>query len=131
MATYEITITRGPATERRSQGKLKYSGTITCECDCYWNKDKRIPAATYDRCSKTYMDTATNPRGGKREAIYIQDVEGYHGIFIHYGQNLTNANALAVWSKGCIVMDEEDVLKIWNDIAPQDGFNVTVTVDDD
>jgi hypothetical protein len=130
MATYEITITRGPATDRRSKGTLKYSGTITHECDCYWNKDKRIPAATYARCSKTNMTNATNSKGRKREAIYIKDVDGYEGIFIHYGTNLTNANSLAVWSKGCIVMDEDDVLKIWNDITPKDGFNVTVTVDD-
>ena len=128
--TYEITITRGPEAERKSKGKLKYTGTITHECDCFWNKDKRIPAATYERCSKTYMNTATNSKGEKREAIYIKGVAGYEGIFIHYGENLTNATSLAVWSKGCIVMDEDDVLKIWDDITPKDGFNVTVTVDD-
>ena len=130
MATYEITITRGPETERRSKGTLKYTGTVTRECDCYWNKDKRIPAGTYERCSKTYMNTATNSKGTKREAIYVNGVEGHDGIFIHYGTNLTNANSLAVWSKGCIVMHEDDVLAIWNDIVPTDGFNVTVTLDE-
>ena len=130
MATYEITITRGPAADRKSKGTLKYTGTITHSCDCYWNKDKRIPVGTYERCSKTYMANALNSKKEQREGIYLPDVAGYSGIFIHYGTNLNDASSLAVWSKGCIVMDEDDVLKIWDDITPKDGFNVKVSVED-
>ena len=64
----------------------------------------------------------------QRHAIFLPNVSGYSGIFIHHGKNLTNPTSLAEWSQGCIVLDEPDVLRMWGDIAPKDGQNVTVTV---
>ncbi len=71
-------------------------------------------------------DTLTykkNSKGSAREAIYIPHVVGFDGIFIHMGTG-------PIWSNGCIVIEEENLLTIYNDIKPQDGENVTVYIRD-
>jgi hypothetical protein len=34
------------------------------------------------------------------------------------------------WSDGCVVIVEEELLKIYNDIVPKNGKNVTITISD-
>jgi hypothetical protein len=109
---YTIQVKRGKAT-----GTLTYNGSISVTTKCWWDLAKKIPAADYGGCSKTFMHTK------KRRAIFIPDVPGFKGIFIHKGTS-------ASWSDGCIVIDETQMLKIWNDIKPEDGRNVTVEVSD-
>jgi hypothetical protein len=122
-----ITVMRN--TDR--QGTLSYRGTIVHEAKCWWNPDKRIKATSYEGCSATYMDKAlASDKVSKRHGIFINGVVGFKGIFIHYGTNLTNLASLQQWSQGCIVLEEADVLKIWNDIQPKNGRNVTVQVMD-
>jgi hypothetical protein len=37
----------------------------------------------------------------------------------------------AEWSDGCIVIVESEIKKIYNDILPKDGKNITVNVTDE
>jgi hypothetical protein len=110
---YTISVKRGKA-----DGTLSYSGSISVSTKCWWDIANKIPAAEYPGCSKTMMHSK------HRKAIFIPDVPGHTGIFIHKGTS-------ASWSKGCIVIAESQMLKIWNDITPEDGRNVTVEVTDD
>lgn len=127
MSTYVINVIRN--TDR--EGTLDYRGTIVHHAKCWWNPDKRIKAQTYDGCSATFMAKAhASDKVTKRHGIYLNGVDGFQGIFIHYGTNLTNLASLQQWSQGCIVLEEADVLTIWNDIRPKDGRNVTVQVMD-
>lgn len=125
---YEIFVQRikSPAWS----GTLTYKGTIDLSAKCYWNPLKRIPEYDNVKCSKTRMDTKTSSKGKKREAIFLPSVPGHRGIFIHYGKNLDKVDQVSIWSDGCIVLNEEDVLAIWNDITPENGHNVHVTVVD-
>ena len=108
---YEIEVERGEKT-----GKLSYTnGGFRITATCWWDPHKKIPDGTYSRCSATHMAT----KG--REGIFIPNVRGYRGIFIHKGTS-------AAWSDGCIVINEADLLRIWNDINPKNGQNVTVRV---
>ena len=67
------------------------------------------------------MSIKLNSQGLPREAIYIANVPGYSGIFIHMGTGLA-------WSDGCIVIEENDLLVIYNDIEPKNDNHVTVHV---
>lgn len=116
--SYTIDVARG-----KTEGTLTYQGSISVTTTCWWDLQRRIPAGEYPFCSKTRMATKKNSVGGKREAIFIPDVKGYRGIFIHKGNN-------AKWSDGCVVIVEDEMLKIWRDITPADGRNVTVTIRD-
>lgn len=116
---YKIEIKRG-----EKQGKLTYKGQkASVYTTCWWDLKKKIPAATYSDCSATTMATKKNSRGQPREAIYIPNVPGFKGIFIHMGTS-------SAWSDGCIVINESELLKIYNDVAPKNGANVTVVVKD-
>ena len=53
--------------------------------------------------------------------IFFPSVPGYTGIFIHKGTS-------SAWSRGCIVIAEQEMLRIWNAITPKDGRNITVIV---
>ena len=64
-----------------------------------------------------------NSAGNPREAIYLPSVPGYSGIFIHMGSS-------SAWSDGCIVIAESEIKRIYNDVTPKDGHNVTVEVVD-
>ena len=114
---YEIKVER-----RRNEGTLTYSnGGVSVNTSCWWDPAVKIPALTYSGCSATHMTRKLNSRGELREGIYIPGVPGRSGIFIHMGTN-------AGWSDGCIVIIESELLRIWNDITPHNGENVTVTV---
>ncbi len=119
---YTIRVSR----DNTDNGQLIYDGSFKHVCNCWWDPPDKIPAGTYPGCSATFMSKATNSKGTKREAIFIPGVPGRTGIFLHYWPG-TN---LKVWSDGCILLMEQDILLIWNDITPHDGRNVTVTVSD-
>jgi len=111
--TYEITVTRGKDTT----GKLSCPAAGISDAACFWKKDKRIPASSYPGCSTTMMAS----KGYK--AVYIPDVQGFEGIFIHQG---SGPNA----SDGCVVTAKDNVEKIWNTI-PRDQKNITVKIVDE
>jgi hypothetical protein len=69
------------------------------------------------------MDSKLNSAKKPREAVFIPNVAGFKGIFIHMG---TGPN----WSDGCVVIKEPEIKKIYNDIAPKNGKNVTVVISD-
>ena len=119
MATYTITVVRG-----KNSGTLSYSGGISLETTCWWNKAKKIPAGTYSGCSATTMQTKKNSLGQPREAVFLPNVKGFTGIFVHMGNS-------PAWSDGCIVIVEPQMLKIYADIVPKNGKNVTVIVSDE
>lgn len=111
-ASYEIRVVRG-----KTDGQLNYTGGISLSTKCWWDPVKKIPANTYTGCSATTMATK------KFQAIFLPNVPGYTGIFIHKGSS-------AAWSDGCIVIAESEIKKIYNDVMPKDGRNVTVIVED-
>ena len=106
------------------------NGTLTANLSgkvittkCYWDSNKKIPAGTYLRCSATTMTRKKNSAGTPREAIFIPNVPGFSGIFIHMGKPpYTN------WSDGCIIIDEAKMIEIYNSITPKDGHNVIVQI---
>lgn len=118
MPNYNITVER-----RKNDGTLSYSGASKLSTTCWWDPIKKIPAGTYAGCSATMMATKKNSEGKPREAIYIANVPGYKGIFIHMGVG-------ASWSDGCIVIAESEIKRIYADVQPKDGANVTVAVTD-
>lgn len=127
MATYQITIDRPAAPAVK--GKLRYSGTICLEADCYWNPDCRIAPYSNSGCYATKMVKAN------RVAIWLPSAVNAKGqtsqsIFIHKGENLTKMSSLKAWSQGCVVLDAATVNKIWNDIAHKDQPIVSVKVTD-
>lgn len=109
----------------RETRKLTFkNGSTEVQTNCWWDKDNVIPAQMYHGCSNTRMRNKRNSKGELREAIYLPDhLTGHTGIFIHMGTG-------PGWSDGCIVIEESELLKIWNDIDPMDGRNVSVEVID-
>jgi hypothetical protein len=120
MAEYTIYVLRGP-----SRGLLVYAnGPVEVKTACWWAPKKKIPPGTYTYCYATRMNTKLDSvTRQKRPGIYIPCVPGFEGIFIHEGKN-------AAWSEGCIVIRRKEFMKIWNDITPKNGWNVTVFVKD-
>jgi len=118
--TYLIEINRNLL---KGTGTLTYNkGNISVNTQCWFELGKPIVAKTYIGCSATHMLTKKNSFGKKREGIYLPDKQtNRRGIFIHMGNN-------AAWSDGCIVIKEQEILKIWNSIHTKDASNVTVTV---
>ncbi|MGH0037420.1 MAG: hypothetical protein ACQGVK_20525 [Myxococcota bacterium] len=110
---YEIIVER----TGRDTGKLWMIDEERYETVCWWDPDHVIPAEKYHDCSATMMHTK------QREGIFIPDVKGYSGIFLHKGTGPS-------WSDGCIVAPEEVFMKIWNTIEPKNGHNVIVDVRD-
>ncbi|VAX05472.1 hypothetical protein MNBD_GAMMA26-1573 [hydrothermal vent metagenome] len=105
-------------------GTLTYtSSTKNISTKCYWDQAKKIPADTYGGCSATTMTRKKNSKGQPREAIFIPNVKGFSGIFIHMGKPPYES-----WSDGCIVIDEDKMLEIYDDISPKDGKNVKVVI---
>jgi hypothetical protein len=122
---YTVTITR----TGRDTGKLEFaSGSVSLNETCYWNPNVKIAAGTYVRCSKTRMATKKDSKTGElRPGIYLPDavVPGTdnRSIFIHEGKDPS-------WSDGCIVLDRDKMMEMWDEITPRDGMNVTVRVVD-
>jgi hypothetical protein len=114
---YNIEITR-----ESLSGTLRLSNTPII-CRCWWDVQKKIPAGTYRHCSATTMTNKRNSRGAPRESIFIPGVIGYSGVFIHMGTGPS-------WSDGCIVIEEKEMLKIFNKINPKNGHNVSVSIKD-
>ncbi len=119
---YEITVKRGA-----KEGILIFKGpNKTIETKCYWNLSKKIPAGTYTKCAATTMTEKLNSSGKPREAVFISGVTGFTGIFIHMGKPpYTN------WSDGCVVIDENKIIEIYNTITPKDRYNVKVIILDE
>lgn len=118
---YTITVKRGV-----KDGDLTFTGagkTITTKC--YWNTQKKIPAGIYANCSATTMSLKKNSKGKPREAIFIPNITGYSGIFIHMGKV-----PYEKWSDGCIVIDEPKIIEIYSAIIPKNGHNVKVIISD-
>jgi hypothetical protein len=119
--SYTINVSRGLV-----NGTLSFtSGSTQINTTCYWDSQHKIPAGTYEKCSATTMAHKKNSLGNPREAVYIPDVKGYAGIFIHMGKK-----PFKNWSDGCIVIEENEMLKLYNSISPKNGHNVTVVVTD-
>lgn len=118
---YEITIKRD-----KTDGILKFtSPNKEVTTKCYWNLMKKIPAGTYLKCSATTMSRKKNSRGNPREAIFIPGVVGFTEIFVHMGKP-----PYPKWSDGCVVIDENIMIEIYNAITPKNGHNVTITIKD-
>lgn len=122
MANYSIVVDRnGLAT-----GTVRYEGTFSFQCPCWWDPGEQIPNGVYAGCSATHMATKLNPRKRPREGIFLPNVPARTGIFIHYWPG--PGADVRVWSDGCALLTDADMLRIWNDISPKNGRNVTVTV---
>lgn len=107
-----------------TDGDLTFTGNgKAIVTKCYWNMNKKIPKGTYTGCSATTMDTKKNSKGSPREAIFIPNVKGYSGIFIHMGKKPYDK-----WSDGCIVIDEGKMIDIYNAITPKDARNITIEI---
>ena len=102
---------------------MTYSnGSVYVNTSCWFELQNPILAKTYTGCSATHMMSKKNSHGKPREAVYLPDNQtNRRGIFIHMGNN-------AAWSKGCIVIKESELLKIWNSIQPKETPNITVIV---
>ena len=114
MGTYTIEVKRG-----EKDGTLKCSGAKV-NTKCWWdmkNAKGVIPAGTYSGCSATTMATKGH------HAIFLPNVKGWKGIFIHVG-NGPNASA------GCLVIKKAEMEKLYGAVDPKDGKNVTVKVID-
>lgn len=98
-------------------------GGKTVSTTCYWNQQKKIPAGIYTGCSATTMARKKNSKGLAREAIFIPNIPGFSGIFIHMGKP-----PYEKWSDGCIVIEESKVIEIYGAITPKEAKNVVVQI---
>lgn len=124
-STYSILVERSSA----SSGRLRFNhGNTNIDTQCWWDPEIKIEAGVYAKCSKTRMQTKTDSvTGEKRPGIFLPDAvapdTGKKTIFIHEGKDSS-------WSDGCIVLNRNDMIRLWNEISPSNGFNVTVSVVD-
>lgn len=120
---YTINVVRGP-----DSGILTFQhGNVSVDTKCWWDKEVKIDAGSYTGYA-TRMANKYNADGTKRQAIWLgigvpvnNNARKSNGIFIHKGTS-------AAWSDGCIVIEEQEVLKIWNAIDPKETGNITVVV---
>ncbi|MEI2782070.1 MAG: L,D-transpeptidase family protein [Candidatus Competibacter sp.] len=120
---YTINVVRGP-----DSGILTFqSGGVSVDTQCWWDKDVKVDAGSYTGYA-TRMANKYNADGTKRQAIWLgtgvpvnNNARKSNGIFIHKGTS-------AAWSDGCIVIEEKEVLKIWNAIDPKETGNITVVI---
>ena len=117
MASFSIDIRRGAF-----RGELSYKGSIVITTECHW-RGKRIPKGIYQNCSAERMTTSG------RVGIYIPCVPGASGIFIHQAPIYRHMPARD-WSKGCIVVDEYNMQRIWDNIK-NNKASVIVRIYDD
>ena len=122
---YEITVTR----ETTDTGRLTFShGGVMVSTTCWWDPGNAIGTGNYTACSKTRMATKRDSVTGlQRPGIFLPSAvsprTGRTEIFIHEGRDPS-------WSDGCIVIDRDEMMRMWNHIEPSDGMNVTVRVSD-
>jgi hypothetical protein len=112
---YQITVYRtGP-----DSGKLTYEGDQVrgLVTGCWFDPHAHIPARTYPGCSATMMHTKQLP------GIFIPNIPGFTGVFVHEGSSPKD-------SKACIVIERDKLKKVLADIpqGPEHNDNVTVTV---
>ncbi|GAC21800.1 hypothetical protein GARC_4863 [Paraglaciecola arctica BSs20135] len=69
------------------------------------------------------MARKKNSKGTAREAIFLPNVAGFSEIFIHMGKA-----PFEKWSDGCVVIEEDKLIEIYNAITPKNGHNVTVVI---
>lgn len=125
MSYYTINVVRDS-----DSGILTFRhGGVSVDTKCWWDKDVKIDAGSYTGYA-TRMANKYNADGTKRQAIWLgtgvpvnNNARKSNGIFIHKGTS-------AAWSDGCIVIEEKEVLKIWNAIDPKETPNITVVVSD-
>jgi len=128
MSNYVIRIHRRP-----SLGDFVFEkdGKEVLRTTCYWDLKHKIRAGTYKWCSATRMarkkDSKDNTK--KRKGIFIPGVLYYKEIFIHEGVP-TNYDTIDAWSNGCIVLEYNDMERVWNSITPKSGWNVVVKIED-
>ena len=126
VSTYKITVDRPAAPAYKGTFQFEDADVPSSKftADCYWNPDKRIPQGVYEKCSLTTMATK------KRDGVYLPNVNGFTGVFLHKGESLPGISAVKTWSDGCILLEPSMMSKLALSIAPRDGYNVTVTVND-
>ncbi|MEP5764870.1 MAG: hypothetical protein ABJ308_09755 [Halieaceae bacterium] len=121
-AEYQISIKRTGT----DSGTLKFNeGGVLVDSTCWWDPDVKVLAGTYTQCSATRMSTKTDSVTGlKRPGIFLPTAvapdTGNNTIFIHEGKD-------ASWSDGCIVLNRDDMMRMWNAIE-KDSQNVTVQI---
>ncbi len=109
MAKFTITVHRtGTQT-----GRLQYNGTTAFNCKCWWNPDARIPTSPHDG----YEALVTRMAESRRKAVWLRDVPGYQGIFIHHWPG--ESASLTLWSQGCILVLQNYTERIYNEIGSQ------------
>lgn len=122
-SAYTVTISR----TGKDSGNLEFSsGSVSLNETCYWDPNVKIASRTYVGCSKTRMKSKKDSVTGElRPGIFLPDavVPGTdnHSIFVHEGKDPS-------WSDGCIVLDRDRMMSMWNEISPSDGMNITVKV---
>ncbi len=123
-AEYQITVKRTGA----DSGTLTFDESgVSVNATCWWDSARKISAGTYAGCSATRMATKVDSvTGNKRPGIFLPTAvapdTGANTIFIHEGKD-------ASWSDGCIVLNRDDMMRMWN-IIEKDSQNVTVQVID-
>lgn len=124
IAAFEIEVRRPKGSSGTLDFKVGGRKRWPSPTTCWWDPKKRIPEGAYVGCSATHMTKALDSVTKKqRPAIYIPNIPGYSGVFVHEGKN-------EGWSDGCIVCAREKVIEIFNAV-PRDGKNITVVVFDD
>jgi hypothetical protein len=124
MSSYTITVERPVAPGHKGTLTFEEPGADASKFStaCYWDPDQRIPAGTYTGCSLTMMASK------KRDGVFIPNVAGFTGIFIHKGEHLESLKSVKIWSDACILLEPEVMKKVVARIDPRDGRNVTVIV---
>ena len=127
MSKYVIRIHRRP-----SFGDFVFEkdGKEVLSTTCYWDLKKKIRAGKYKWCRATKMSTKKDSKDKtkKRKGIWIPGVPFYQGIFIHEGDT-TNYDTIDKWSDGCIILEYNDMERVWNSITPKSDY-VVVEIED-
>lgn len=119
-----INVVRG-----KDCGMLSFDyGNVRVETKCWWDPTNKVDAGTYTGAATRMASKKDGFDGGNREAIYLglgvpcnDRSRTCNGIFIHKGTS-------AIWTVGCIVADQHEVLRIWQCINPKDQYIVSINV---
>ena len=124
---YEIIVKRSS-----DKGRLTFKfGDVNVDTTCWWDPTVKIDAGRYYGYATRMANKNDGVGGGKRQAIWLgtgvpsdNDTKKHDGIFIHKGTS-------AAWSDGCIVIPEQQVMKIWNAIQPKERPIIVIRVEDE